>query len=98
MTGWRGMTRTTIRTTFLMTATLTAAGCVSRAGPTPFPRGEVVDLSHEYGSKTIFWPTADPCRLEKVADGVTECGYYHAANKLASAERGGTHIEPPAHL
>jgi len=81
-----------------MAATLLTAGCVSRSVPPAFPRGEVVDLSHEYGSKTIFWPTADPFRLEKVADGVAEGGYYYAANNFFSAEHGGTHIDAPVHF
>jgi kynurenine formamidase len=57
-----------------------------------------VDLSHSYDAQAIFWPTADPFRLETVADGVTPAGYYYAANNFFSSEHGGTHIDAPLHF
>ena len=51
-----------------------------RAPAPPFPGGGLVDLSHAYDAQAIFWPTAEPFRLEKVADGITPAGYYYAAN------------------
>lgn len=64
----------------------------------PFPEGAIVDLSHAYDTRSIYWPTASPFKLEKVADGVTPAGYYYAANNFASAEHGGTHIDAPVHF
>jgi kynurenine formamidase len=55
-------------------------------------------LSHTYDQSTVFWPTADPFRLEKVADGVTPGGYYYAANNFFTSEHGGTHIDAPVHF
>jgi kynurenine formamidase len=63
-----------------------------------FPRGEVVDLTHAYDAKAIFWPTAEAFRLEKVADGMTPAGYYYAANNFFTSEHGGTHIDAPVHF
>jgi kynurenine formamidase len=60
--------------------------------------GTLVDLSHDYGAETVFWPTAEPFKLEKVADGVTPQGYYYAANNFATSEHGGTHIDAPVHF
>ncbi len=60
--------------------------------------GTLVDLSHEYSSDAIFWPTAEGFRLDKVADGVTDKGYYYAANNFAGAEHGGTHLDAPVHF
>jgi kynurenine formamidase len=60
--------------------------------------GEIVDLSHSYGDRTVFWPTADGFRLEKVADGVTAGGYYYAANNFFASEHGGTHLDAPLHF
>jgi kynurenine formamidase len=57
-----------------------------------------VDLSHIYDAKTVFWPTADPFRLESVADGMTARGYYYAANNFFSSEHGGTHLDAPVHF
>ena len=45
--------------------------------------GQLVDLSHAYDETTLFWPTARPFALEKVADGVTPDGYYYAANNFS---------------
>jgi kynurenine formamidase len=77
---------------------LAVAGCSSPDPSTSFPSGTVVDLSHAYDAQAIFWPTAEPFRLEKVADGITEGGYYYAANNFATSEHGGTHIDAPIHF
>jgi kynurenine formamidase len=63
-----------------------------------FPAGEIVDLSHAYDSTTVFWPTADPFRLDTVAQGVTPGGYYYAANNFFTSEHGGTHLDAPVHF
>jgi kynurenine formamidase len=84
-----------------------AAGCSAPATPPPastastpraFPGGPLVDLSHAYDAQAIFWPTAAPFKLTKVADGVTPGGYYYAANDFATSEHGGTHIDSPIHF
>jgi len=63
-----------------------------------FPQGALVDLSHAYDEQTIFWPTAEGFKLEKVADGQTPDGYYYAANNFSTAEHGGTHLDAPVHF
>ena len=91
-----------MRTTlFALALALASPSC----SPTPvsapasvFPAGDLVDLSHTFDQSTIFWPTADPFRLEKVAEGVTPAGYYYAANNVFTAEHGGTHIDSPVHF
>jgi len=76
-----------------------AAGCTG-AAPTapPFPAGELVDLSHPYDTRTIFWPTANPFWIQKDAEGVTPAGYYYAANSFFTSEHGGTHLDSPLHF
>jgi len=81
-----------------MLALVMTIGCSRSAGEGAFPRGELVDLSHAYDAQSIFWPTADPFRLERVADGVTPAGYYYAANNFFTSEHGGTHIDAPLHF
>src|SRR4030095_5205445 len=66
--------------------------------PRTFPSGTIVDLSHAYGEDTIYWPTAERFKLEKVNDGDTPAGYYYAANNFSTAEHGGTHIDAPVHF
>lgn len=89
---------------------LALASCAAPTQPQPqqsqpqqqsqaaFPSGVVVDLSHPYDEQTVFWPTAEGFELEKVADGLTEKGYYYAANNFKTAEHGGTHIDAPVHF
>jgi kynurenine formamidase len=67
-------------------------------GPAAFPAGTVVDLSHAYDAQTIVWPTSERFRLDKVSDGLTDAGYYYAANNFFSAEHGGTHLDAPVHF
>jgi kynurenine formamidase len=81
----------------LIVLTVAAAACSSPRA-SRFPAGEIVDLSHAYDANAIFWPTSDRFRLEKVAEGVTERGYYYAANNFFTAEHGGTHIDAPVHF
>jgi kynurenine formamidase len=83
-----------MRLAFLfLTICLTA--CSTR---TPDEPREIIDLSHAYDSQSIFWPTAEAFRLEKVAEGVTPAGYYYAANNFFTSEHGGTHIDAPVHF
>jgi kynurenine formamidase len=72
-------------------------GC-ARAPNDVWTSGTLVDLSHAYDATTVFWPTAEPFRLEKVADGMTPGGYYYAANNFRTAEHGGTHLDAPVHF
>jgi len=75
-----------------------AAACSRPLDQAKFPAGAIVDLSHDYGDETVFWPTAESFKLEKVADGMTPGGYYYAANNFATSEHGGTHIDAPVHF
>ena len=58
----------------------------------------LVDLSHPFNEKTIYWPTATKFQLTKVAEGETAGGYFYAANDFAAAEHGGTHLDAPIHF
>jgi kynurenine formamidase len=85
------------RITIAAIVSMIAVACRQQA-PQRFPAGQLVDLSHAYDANAIFWPTADPFRLDKVADGVTSGGYYYAANTFFTSEHGGTHIDAPVHF
>jgi kynurenine formamidase len=87
-----------MRRALLLGLAIVAAGCARAAERAPRPDGALVDLSHEYSDQTVFWPTAESFRLEKVADGVTPQGYYYAANNFATSEHGGTHLDAPVHF
>lgn len=64
-----------------------------------FPSGAVVDLSHAYDEQTVYWPTAEQTFvLKKDAEGMTDKGYFYAANSFSTAEHGGTHLDAPVHF
>src|SRR2546426_9812308 len=82
----------------LLVMTLLAA---CRPGPTAADlraRGHWVDLAYAFDSTTIYWPTAQPFRLQVVSAQRTAAGYYYAANNFAAAEHGGTHLDAPVHF
>jgi kynurenine formamidase len=60
---------------------------------------QIVDLSHPYGPKTLYWPTA-PTKfaLKQEAFGKTEGGWFYSANTLCTPEHGGTHLDAPLHF
>ena len=58
----------------------------------------LVDLSHAFDSQTIYWPTEKGFVLDKGKAGITERGYYYAANRFTTPEHGGTHIDAPIHF
>lgn len=58
----------------------------------------LVDLSYAFGPDTIYWPTAEPFKLQRVAYGRTPRGFFYAANNISMAEHGGTHMDAPIHF
>jgi kynurenine formamidase len=59
----------------------------------------IVDLTHSFDQKTIYWPTEQQgFQLIRGDAGITEKGYYYAANRFRAAEHGGTHIDAPIHF
>jgi kynurenine formamidase len=59
----------------------------------------VVDLSHAFDGKTLYWPTSPTAfKLERLSYGRTEGGFFYAANALCTPEHGGTHLDAPIHF
>ena len=63
-----------------------------------FPKGQIVDLTHDYSSETIYWPTEEGFKLDVGFEGMTEKGYYYSAKKFSAPEHGGTHMDAPIHF
>ena len=61
-------------------------------------KGQLVDLTHPFDEQTIYWPTESGFILEQGNNGITDKGYYYAANRFRAAEHGGTHIDAPIHF
>lgn len=79
----------------MIVISIQSAGCSQQE---PFQSGMWVDLSHDFSSETIYWPTAKMFELEEVFAGYTEQGFYYSANNFSAAEHGGTHIDAPVHF
>ena len=87
------------RATALLALPFALAACSdagSEAGG-PFA-GEWVDLTHEFSSRTLYWPTAPRFELTVESRGEAEGGYWYEAYSFRGAEHGGTHIDAPVHF
>lgn len=82
---------------FLAVAVLLVVTGSAFAAP-PINDGQIVDLTHAFDEKTVYWPTAEGFKLEKDFVGVTEKGYFYSAYRFSSAEHGGTHLDAPIHF
>jgi kynurenine formamidase len=88
-----------IGTTCALILALLTSGCAVRGRETPrIDPQRVIDLSYSFGPDTIYWPTAQPFRMQRVAWGRTPGGYFYYANNIAMAEHGGTHLDAPLHF
>lgn len=83
-----------MRAVVLLAVALT--GCSSPASR--FPSGRLVDLTHAFDERTIYWPTSPQFEIETLSEGVTDRGYYYVAKRFSTAEHGGTHIDAPIHF
>lgn len=61
-------------------------------------KGKLLDMTFPYEENTIYWPTAKPFHLEKLAWGITQGGYWYASNEYSASEHGGTHADAPIHF
>jgi kynurenine formamidase len=73
-------------------------GVAATATGAELDASRLVDLSHPFDADTVYWPTARAFTLEPVAHGVTEGGFWYAANNFCAAEHGGTHLDAPIHF
>jgi kynurenine formamidase len=85
----------------LLAILFVVTGCATKPPSRPtnaIDPKKLVDLSYTFGPETIYWPTAEPFKLQRVAYGRTPKGYFYAANNISMAEHGGTHMDAPIHF
>jgi kynurenine formamidase len=88
-----------MKTPIIVLSAVLAASAIVAAQPLDLSRYQIVDLSHAYGPKTLYWPTAtSKFTLEREAHGRTEGGWFYASNRLSTPEHGGTHLDAPHHF
>jgi kynurenine formamidase len=67
--------------------------------PIDLAGARLVDLTHPFDEKTIYWPTAPSnFQLNRLAFGKTAAGFFYAANSFCTPEHGGTHLDAPIHF
>lgn len=62
------------------------------------PPEHILDMTYAYDENAIYWPNATPFKLTSEFQGMTERGYWYAANFYAASEHGGTHADAPLHF
>lgn len=59
---------------------------------------KVIDLTHSFNEKTIYWPTAKSFEHDQVAWGMTKAGFWYTSANICASEHGGTHLDAPIHF
>ena len=78
---------------FLFAPSIVAAQAIDLA------RYRVVDLTHAFNQKTLYWPTATTgFSLNQLAYGPTPGGWFYSSYAYAAPEHGGTHLDAPIHF
>ena len=90
-------------TTFALVLALAGAPLFARfplaQTPLDLSGHRIVDLTHAYNARTVYWPTSpSKFALEKLAYGKTEAGYFYSAFAFSTPEHGGTHLDAPIHF
>ena len=91
-------------TTRIPTRTTAASGMTAgdpiaaRSGDVTGDPGHILDMTYAYDENTLYWPNAVPFKLTPESQGMTERGYWYAANFYAASEHGGTHADAPLHF
>jgi len=70
-------------------------GC---AASKPLWEHTLVDLTHTFDERTIYWPTETGFEMTTRAQGRTAAGYWYEAHAFSTPEHGGTHLDAPVHF
>ncbi len=74
------------------------AGLIGAGAPAAIDDGKIVDLTHAFDERTIYWPTAKPFEWSKESWGRNAAGEWYSAARYAASEHGGTHLDAPIHF
>jgi kynurenine formamidase len=83
----------------LVAISLRAAGSAPTGVPVNLSAASIVDLSHPFDEKTVYWPNAPSgFVLHRDSFGRKPAGYFYASNDFCAPEHGGTHLDAPIHF
>lgn len=75
-----------------------SAACAPPPAPLDISGYRLIDLSHTFDEKTLYWPTDKHFEHNQVAWGRTEGGFWYSSFTYGGSEHGGTHIDAPIHF
>jgi kynurenine formamidase len=61
-------------------------------------KGKWIDLTYDFSSESVYWPTAETFKFDTAFEGTTAGGFYYSAFNFCAAEHGGTHLDAPVHF
>ncbi|MFN0108888.1 MAG: cyclase family protein [Blastocatellia bacterium] len=70
----------------------------SRPEAAKIDEAKLIDLTYDFDSNSIYWPTAKPFEWQKESWGKSAGGYWYTAARYAASEHGGTHLDAPIHF
>jgi kynurenine formamidase len=86
----------------IATALALLALAATPAAPRPsldLASARLVDLTHAFDARTIYWPTSPSAfTFEVLHAGPTPGGWHYEANRFCTPEHGGTHLDAPVHF
>ncbi len=65
---------------------------------TSLETGKLLDMTYTFDENTIYWPTTEPFKMEKLYWGFVKGGWWYASNNYGASEHGGTHVDAPIHF
>lgn len=83
---------------FFLLVLLSVMACGPRSWTDELKSARWIDLTHDFDTNTVYWPTDEPYRHDTVFYGTTENGYFYSSFKFAAEEHGGTHFDAPVHF
>lgn len=82
-----------------LAATLVLAAAPGAPEGLDLATAEVVDLTHPFDERTIYWPNSPSSfELHRLAWRPTPGGFFYASNSISTPEHGGTHLDAPIHF
>ena len=87
------------RVTLAAGLAIAGSGPLASAQAIDLRNARVVDLSHPFDERTLYWPNAPSgFELKRLHFGPAEGGYFYSANSFCAPEHGGTHLDAPIHF
>ena len=88
-----------MRKQWVALAFMLSLASVAGAQTIDLARSRIVDLTHPFNARTLYWPTSPSTfRLDTLSFGMTPGGFFYSAYTFSSPEHGGTHLDAPIHF